>query len=46
MRLSGQNYADALERYVIHTLPVSFLSDFAPYLTLAAAERATRAVAL
>jgi hypothetical protein len=46
MRLSGQNYADALKRYVITMLPVSFLSDLIPYITLTAAERTSRAVAL
>jgi hypothetical protein len=46
MRLSGQNYADTLKRYVIRMLPVSFHSDLVPYFTLAAAERASRGVAL
>jgi hypothetical protein len=46
MRLSVQNYADALKRYVVHILPVSFLSDLIPYFTLAAAESASGAVAL
>jgi hypothetical protein len=46
MRFSGQNYADALKRYVVHVLPVSFLSDLVPYILLTAAERTSRAVAL
>ena len=46
MRLSGQNYTDALKRYVIRMLPVSLLSDLVPYITLTAAERTSRALVL
>jgi hypothetical protein len=46
MRLSEQNYADALKRSAMLMLPVSFLSDLVPYFTLAAAESASEAVAL